>query len=169
MEKRKYEFNGETMTTDDGKVLHRIVATEDFGDVKAGDVGGWVESYENLSGSAWVYGEARVYGEAWVSGSARVSGSAWVFGEARVCDSADLISFSGFGSCGRTTTVFKCEDGELRVVCGCFYGTVEEFAKKVEETHGDSLYGREYKAIIEVIKVHFEDFLQEKSAKTIAE
>lgn len=151
MEKRKYEFNGETMTTDYGKVLHRIVATEDFREVKAGDVGGWVESYENLGGSAWVFGEACVYGSA------------------RVSDSADLISFSGFGSCNRTTTVFKCEDGELRVVCGCFFGTVEEFAQKVEETHGDSLYGREYKAIIEVIKVHFEDFLQEKSAKTIAE
>ena len=158
MEKRKYEFNGETMTTDDGKVLHRIVATEDFGEVKAGDVGGWIESEKNLFGDAWVFGDARVFGDV------RVCGDARVFGKARVCGDADCITFSGFGSCNRTTTVFKCEDGELRVVCGCFFGTVEEFAKKVEETHGDSLYGREYMAIIEVIKVHFEDYLKENDA-----
>lgn len=32
-----------------GRVLHRIQATRDFGDVKAGDFGGWIEKKENLS------------------------------------------------------------------------------------------------------------------------
>ena len=53
-------------------------------------------------------------------------------------------------------TVFRTKDGGVAVKCGCFYGTLDEFAAKVQETHGDSLYGREYQAIIEVIKIHFE-------------
>ena len=34
-------------------------------------------------------------------------------------------------------------------------GNIEDFAKAVERTHGDSKYGREYKAMIELIKVKF--------------
>lgn len=151
---KKWKFNGEEKRTCDGKVLHRIVAIEDFGDVKAGDIGGWVEKEENLCGNAWVSGNAEVYGDAKVYGNAKVSGN------------EDNVTLSGLGSRHGTTTAFKCADGELRVVCGCFLGTLEEFAKKVEETHGDSLYGREYKAFIEVLKIHFEDYLNEKRKKS---
>jgi len=42
--------------------LCRIKALRDFGDVKKGDIGGYVEKENNLSqlGNAWVYGNARV-------------------------------------------------------------------------------------------------------------
>jgi hypothetical protein len=43
----------------------------------------------------------------------------------------------------------------MGISCGCFFGTLEEFAERVERTHGDNRYGREYRAIIEVIKVKF--------------
>ena len=42
----------------------------------------------------------------------------------------------------------------IHVRCGCFYGTLEEFAAKVEEEHGDSQHGKSYKAAIEFIKAH---------------
>ena len=42
----------------------------------------------------------------------------------------------------------------VHVRCGCFYGTLEEFAAKVEEEHGDSQHGKSYKAAIEFIKAH---------------
>ena len=32
-----------------GKILHRIQAVRDFGNVKTGDLGGWIEKEENLS------------------------------------------------------------------------------------------------------------------------
>jgi len=32
---------------------------------------------------------------------------------------------------------------------------LNEFERKVEETHGDNIYGKEYKAFIELIKIHF--------------
>ena len=60
----------------------RIKAIVDFGNVKKGDKGGWIEKEENLSGNAWVYGDARVYGDA------QVSGNAWVYGDAQVCGNA---------------------------------------------------------------------------------
>ena len=70
---RKYEFTGETFQHL-GRTLHRIRAIVSFGNIFAGDVGGWVEDEKNLShyGNAWVFGNARV------SGDAQVSGDAWV-------------------------------------------------------------------------------------------
>ena len=48
MEQKKYELTKETMCFD-GVTLHRIQAIKDFGDVTAGEHGGWVESERNLS------------------------------------------------------------------------------------------------------------------------
>lgn len=53
------------------------------------------------------------------------------------------------------TESFKINVIGVTVVCGCFTGTLDEFAAKVQETHGDSRYGREYRTIIEVIKIKF--------------
>lgn len=93
------------LTTEVGeKILYRIEATRDiekFG-VKAGDLGGYIEKEENLSGNAWVSGDAQVYGNAWVCddalvcddaqvyGRAWVSGDARVYGNAWVCDTAHV-------------------------------------------------------------------------------
>ena len=55
-----------------GRKLYRIKALIDFGSVKEGDLGGWIEKEENLSqeGDAWVYGDAMVFGDARVCGDA---------------------------------------------------------------------------------------------------
>ena len=98
---KKYEFTGVTKNHM-GRILHQIKALVSFGDVKAGDLGGWIEKEENLSqdGDAWVYDDARVYGDArvhgdvlvydnaWVYGNAWVRGNAWVCDNARVCGNA---------------------------------------------------------------------------------
>ena len=62
--------------------LFQIEALCDFGDVKKGELGGWIEKEENLDqeGDAWVSGNARVYGDALVSGNAWVYGNALVSG-----------------------------------------------------------------------------------------
>ena len=86
---KKYEFTGETRQHLD-HTLHRIRALVSFGDIVAGDVGGWIEYEKNLShsGDAWVSGDAQVFGDARVSGDAWVSGNAQVFGNARVSGDA---------------------------------------------------------------------------------
>lgn len=102
---KKYELTDETIKVG-CHVLHRIRAVRDFGDVKAGDLGGWIESEGNLShsGDCWVYGgscvfeNARVYGDAEVYNNAHVSGNARVYGYAQV--SGDAQVFGDAQVCG---------------------------------------------------------------------
>ena len=176
---KKYRLTEETTKVGNRtlyRTLYRIQALRDFGNVKEGDIGGYIESEKNLSqdGNAWVSGDARVYGNACVYGNARVSGDACVYGNARVYGDArvsgnaqvsgdadikttgDICSMSGFGSEYRTTTAFRTKNGDVHVSCGCFFGSLEEFCQRVESTHGNNLYGREYKKMIEMLKIHFE-------------
>lgn len=208
---KKFELTTDSIKGN-GTILYRIKSLIDFGDVKAGDLGGYVEKEENLSqyGNAWVYDDAWVHGNAWVSGSAcvcgnaRVCGNAWVYGNAQVygnalvygnaqlhenacvCDdvrvydnaciygnawvygnacvcndalvfsNADYICLKSFGSHNRSTTMFRGENENIYVSCGCFSGTLEEFENKVKETHGNNKFAREYLALIEAAKIHFE-------------
>ena len=83
---KKFELTAEYVTNIFGKKLFRIKALVAFGDVKEGDLGGFVEKESNLanSGKAWVSGDAGVSGDAQISGNAQVSGNAWVYGSAKV-------------------------------------------------------------------------------------
>ncbi|BAM63059.1 hypothetical protein D877_gp11 [Edwardsiella phage KF-1] len=87
---KKYELLESDLTTPSGATLYRVKALKDFGNVKAGDIGGYIGGEHNLShnGSCWVSDEALVSDNAWVSGNAKVSGNARVFGEAWVSDDA---------------------------------------------------------------------------------
>ena len=255
---KKYELTNETKEFY-GMVLHRIRALKDFGRVRAGDLGGWVEKEDNLSqlGACWVYENAMVYGNAWVYGNARVCenaevtgnakvhgnakvcwnakvyedaevygsawvaenalvyedamvyGSAWVYedamvygsakvyedamvygsakvyGNAWVCENAevtgnakvsenarvygnaaitgcmhiqktrDYLTVGPVGSRNDFTTFAKDQNGNVAASCGCFYGTLDKFSEKVGETHGNSKFGVEYRAAIELAKAHF--------------
>lgn len=104
---KKYELTDETMEFDgpDPHILHRIRALKDFtlnafgGDVKAGDLGGWIESEDNLSqkGKCWVsknakvYGGAKVYEDAIVTDRALVFDNAKVYGGAVIYEDAEIF------------------------------------------------------------------------------
>ena len=218
---KKFELTSETKIFF-GRTLFRIKALTSFGNVKAGELGGWIEKESNLSqdGNAWVCGSARVYGNAWVCGNAEVYGNAWVCGSARVYDSAEVCdnarvcgnaevcdnarvcgnalvcgSARVYGSaevygnaevcdnarvCGNaevlwiskigsrlgTTTFFRSKLG-IEVSCGCFLGTLEQFAEKVEQTHGDSKYGKQYKLAIELAKLSLAEEKDEGSSQNV--
>ena len=159
---KKYELTDETIEVY-GTALHRIKALKDFGNVKKGELGGYVESERNLSqeGNCWVCGNAKVCGDAEVCGNAKVYGNAWVYGNAEVCGNArvygdaDYITIKGLGSKYRNTTIFRTKEN-IAVKCGCFYGTLAEFVDKVKETHGNSKFTKEYLALIDLVKIHFE-------------
>ena len=93
---KHFELTDETIDHDGYRTLYRIRATRDLPHhhVKAGDLGGYVESLKNLSDNAWVEGDSRVIGNAQVTGNALVYGDAWVdddamvYDNARVCDNA---------------------------------------------------------------------------------
>lgn len=98
-----YELTDETINHN-GVTLHRIRATHDIPllNVAAGDLGGFVESTDNLRGAAWVADNAKVYGTAQILGdegalvsdnaevydTAMVYGAAHVSGDAHVYDRA---------------------------------------------------------------------------------
>ena len=86
---KKFELTTESITFL-GRTLFRIKALISFGNVKAGELGGYIEKEGNLSheGNAWVYDNAWVCGDAWVSGDARVYDNAWVYDNARVSGDA---------------------------------------------------------------------------------
>ena len=152
-EMKKFELTSDFVINAFGKKLFRIKALIDIEkyDVKAGDLGGYVEKEENLKheGDAWVSGDARVYG------NAEVSGDAWVYGDAWVSGDADYATVKGFETQYRNTTFFRCKDGEVRVVCGCFYGTIEDFRKQVTNTR-DGKIAKEYLMIADLMQYHFE-------------
>ena len=151
---KKYELTEETVTVY-GKTLYRIRAVRDFGSVKTGDLGGYIEKEENLShsGNAWVYGNA------WVSSNAYVSGNAWVSGNAKVSGNAEVFNTRHFfvqgpiGSRNEFVTFYRTKDNTVGVRCGCFSGSLQEFVNQVERTHGGSRYEKEYKLAAELAKV----------------
>ena len=102
-----------------------------------------------------MFGNAKVYGNAWVLGNAEVYGNAKVYGNAWVYGNADYIIIKGLGSKYRNTTIFRTKEN-IAVKCGCFYGTLAEFVDKVKETHGNSKFTKEYLALIDLVKIHFE-------------
>ena len=61
------------------------------------------------------------------------------------------------GSRNAFTTFFRTKDGRIKVACGCFFGTIDEFLAKVEQTHGDSKHTRVYRAAVEVALAQLED------------
>lgn len=77
------------------------VALKNFGNVKAGDIGGKVRSYENLSqqGLCWVYPRSVVAGKAVVSGNVRVIHSE-IYGLAKITGNTTLFD-SKVGGCTR--------------------------------------------------------------------
>lgn len=191
---KKYELTNDTIEIC-GHKLSRIRALTDFGNVKAGDLGGYVESESNLShdGNAWVrdnaivrdsamvcdsaivHDNAIVRDNAMVSDSAEVCDNAvvrdnaWVRNNAMVSDNAtvrgntDYLYVKGLGSCNRHTTFYSSTKG-VSVQCGCFNGTLDDFAAKVVDTHGNNKYAKEYMAMVRVVKIYFglEDNKNEK-------
>ena len=140
---KKFEFTGETKTISllfRIATLHRIRAVAEFGLVKVGDLGGWIEKEENLSHD----------GKAWVWGNAEVCGNAEVFSASHV------LVIGAIGSRDDFTTFFRDKDNEITVKCGCFLGKIDKFLEKVTQTHGDSKYALVYRAAVEVARLQID-------------
>ena len=80
---KKYELLADDYLRAGDRTVYRIRALRDFGDVKRGHLGGYVESERNLSheGECWAYDAAQIYGEnGVVRGNGKARGCAWVMG-----------------------------------------------------------------------------------------
>lgn len=121
---KKYELTEETLAVD-GHVLHRIKALLDFGNVKKGDIGGWIESEYNLLHDD----------------------DCWVYGDAVIKNMSDYIVFKNWWSSGRYFTWTRSND---MWAVGCFLGTGEELIKKAYADSEEK--GREYERIVKYVE-----------------
>ena len=142
---KKFELTENYVVNEFGTKLYQIKCTKTFKYAKEGELGGYIEKEENLSQE----------GNAWVSGDAQVSGNARVFGDACLKSDADHCGFDCLGSSNRHTHAYLTGDNTVEITCGCFRGSIEEFEKKVKNTHDGTVYENQYNAIINVIKIKF--------------
>ena len=128
---KKFELDLSSKITVFWIELFRVKALISFGNVKEGELGGYIAKEGNLShsGNAWVYGDAEVYGNAEVS---RLN---------------DYIVFKNNWSSGRYFT-YTHSNKMWRV--GCFHGTGEELVKKAYIDSENS--GRHYEAYVNFVK-----------------
>lgn len=121
---KNFELTNETVVSDFGVTLHRIRAVEDIVTshftVKAGEFGGFVEKVDNLADNAWVF------------------------------KTNHYLVIGPIGSRDDYTTFFRSKEGTIKVKCGCFRGTTDEFLDKVEKTHSDSKYTKIYRMATEM-------------------
>ena len=95
---KKYELLKDDYINHEGRTLYRIRALKDFGNVKAGDIGGYIQSEENLSHEedCWIYDDAKVfdnaviYDNAIIARYAHIHGDATIRGDAIILDNAKI-------------------------------------------------------------------------------
>lgn len=89
MIEKKYAMTDEVIEYR-GIKLHRIRALRDFGDIKAGELGGFIQREENLDhgGYCWVWKYAKAYENAAVMGDAQIKG------QGEVCESGKIMGDS---------------------------------------------------------------------------
>lgn len=182
---KKYELTNDTIEIYN-QTLYRIKALKDFSNVKSGDLGGYISGEHNLSheGDSWVYdnalvydnahvyedaqicNNAQVYGDARVYGNAQVFHNAWVYDNAcigtnaKISANEDYTVIQGFGTEYRPTTFYRCLDSKIRVKCGCFSGTIDEFRERVKTTREGYIVD-EYLMIADLMELHFNNVSKE--------
>lgn len=78
-----------------GKKLYRIQAIRNFGDIKKGDIGGYIQSQKNLAhdGDCWVYDDAVVFENAKISQDAKIYNNARIYGFAEIYGHAEIYDY----------------------------------------------------------------------------
>lgn len=97
-ETKKYELVKSESIVHNGRTLYRIRALREFTisrgvAIKVGDIGGFVESENNLSQEdiCWIFDDAKVYENAKICGDAKICCDAKVFGNAKVWGDAFVL------------------------------------------------------------------------------
>jgi UDP-3-O-[3-hydroxymyristoyl] glucosamine N-acyltransferase len=90
MYRQKYKRLKQWLYLSDGRRVERIQAIRSFGNVKEGDIGGFIEDDNNLShnGNCWIADDAIASGQSRVSGNALLKDSARIDHRVKVSDFA---------------------------------------------------------------------------------
>ena len=105
---KKYE-----LIPSDKEGLYRIKAMKDFSNVKKGDIGGYVQSENNLShdGNCWIYDNAVVCDNAIIQDNAKIYGKAEVWYDAVIQDNAKVFDNTQvYGNARIYGNAFVCDN-----------------------------------------------------------
>ena len=84
-------------------------------------------------------------------------GDARVHGDARVESQTDWLLVGPAKSSGRFTTAYRDTKIGVRVSCGCFTGTAQEFSAQIEATHaGNQQHLQQYRLFCQLIAFSFD-------------
>lgn len=159
---RKYELLKDDCINYCGKTLYRIKALRDFRYIEKGELGGYIQSENNLShdGECWVYSNAKVYGDARVFGNAEIYGNA-VINKGCIIGRVSMPYKDIFQHrCeNRVLTAILTEDDEILYSIGCQENITEEkFIYRIHNTDGglkENPYREEYLRLIPLINTYF--------------
>lgn len=121
---KEVTYNTRYMTNQTATV-YRIRALKNFGDVKAGDLGGYVSSQDNLgrSGTCWVHDDSVVAGTGKVMGNSQVRDHSFIYSGVHVRGDSVI----------RNSTVMNNESKTLKIVDETIENQV--IGKRVVETN----------------------------------
>lgn len=169
-------IEGNAVVTGFAKVYGRATLDDKVFICEHAEVFGNAKMFGNAqaSGNAKIYGNARIFGNSRVKEYAKIYGNSVLksdvqvkgkskikhahihIGEfnntARIKGSEDYIYIERIGSEAGTLTAFKTKTG-IRIIRGCFEGTLEEFKHEVAKIHAQTKYIEEYNMIISLIKM----------------
>ena len=98
MNNKKYEILMDKKNTIEwkGHTLHRIKALRDFGDIKKGDIGGFVENENNLShkGNCWIYDDAKVMDDSIMYDYSRICDKSELHDDSRMYNYSKMYDYS---------------------------------------------------------------------------
>lgn len=100
-----------------------------------------------IRGLAYIRGDAKVYNVNLKSSNINLSYNA------NIKHNNDFLVIGPIGSRFDYTTFYITKDNSIWVCCGCFTGSIEDFAKKVQFTHRNNYHAKEYFSAIELAKI----------------
>lgn len=116
----------------------------------------YVGDSSRVKGNAVVGGYSSLKGNACVDGHAVIVGNVYLQTGAIISTTRDCLAIGPIGSRNAYTTFYRTAS-DIWVRCGCFNGSINDFAKKVKKTHGDNQHARAYLAAIELAKIQLGD------------
>ena len=113
---------------------------------------GMYRLYKDWVGIGWIGEGARIGEGAVIGEGAEIGVDARIGEGAEIKSIYDYLTVGGIGSRQGMTTFYRCKYGLIRVNCGCFNGTLDEFEDAVHETHAGNEHEKAYMAAIRMAK-----------------
>ena len=82
-------------------------------------------------------------------------GGANLGGADKITSVDDILLIGPIGSRADYTHIYRTDKG-IFIKCGCFFGTMDEFASKVKDTHGDNTFANQYRKVVDFVNKYFE-------------